>query len=246
METDRKETIEHYLVSDRSKDFDLEHIDEPLIRIALFHCDEKKCTFVFSFHHILIDGWSLFSFIEESFALYRSLVDEREISLPAVRPYKDFIEWLQKQDQGKAHAFWKHYMSGVEEATPLPGDGEHASDQEAGITQVSVKLTPQMQRKLEEMTGTQKVTMSTLIQSAWGLLLHLHSGSEDVIFGVTVSGLPADLPEVESMTGLFINTLPLRLPIAPDWTIARLLAHTQETVFTARGFGIRCCQIFSR
>ncbi|KEP25300.1 non-ribosomal peptide synthetase [Bacillus zhangzhouensis] len=235
-ETDQKEIIEHYLVSDRSKDFDLEDIDEPLIRIALFHCDERKCTFVFSFHHILIDGWSLFSFIEESFALYRSLVDEREINLPAVRPYKDFIEWLQKQDQGKANAFWKHYMSGVEEATPLPGDSEQASDHGAGITQVSVKLTPQMQQKLEEMTGAQKVTMSTLIQSAWGLLLHLHSGSEDVIFGVTVSGRPADLPEVESMTGLFINTLPLRLPIAPDWTIARLLAHTQETVFHMREF----------
>ncbi|MDR0126242.1 non-ribosomal peptide synthetase [Bacillus zhangzhouensis] len=235
-ETDQKEIIEHYLVSDRSKDFDLEDIDEPLIRIALFHCDERKCTFVFSFHHILIDGWSLFSFIEESFALYRSLVDEREINLPAVRPYKDFIEWLQKQDQGKANTFWKHYMSGVEEATLLPGDSEQASDHGAGITQVSVKLTPQMQQKLEEMTGAQKVTMSTLIQSAWGLLLHLHSGSEDVIFGVTVSGRPADLPEVESMTGLFINTLPLRLLIAPDWTIARLLAHTQETVFHMREF----------
>ncbi|PCK23143.1 non-ribosomal peptide synthetase [Bacillus pumilus] len=235
-ETDQKEAIEHYLQSDRAKDFDLANVDEPLIRIALFHCDDKRCTFVFSFHHILIDGWSLFSFIEESFALYRSLVDEREINLPAVRPYKDFIEWLQKQDQEKAQEFWKRYMSGVEEATPLPGDGEHALDHGEGITQASVTLTPQMQQKLEQMIGTQKITMSTLIQSAWGLLLHLHSGSEDVIFGVTVSGRPADLPEVESMTGLFINTLPLRLPIAPDWTIARLLAYTQETVFHMREF----------
>ncbi|QGX67142.1 amino acid adenylation domain-containing protein [Bacillus sp. ms-22] len=233
---EQQETIEQFLESDRSKDFNLEHIDEPLIRIALFHCDEKKSTFVFSFHHILIDGWSLFSFIEESFALYRSLVDEREIRLPTVRPYKDFIEWLHKQDQEKAQEFWQRYMSGVEEATPLPGDGEHASDQRAGTTQVSVKLTPQMQQKLEEMTGTQKVTLSTLIQSAWGLLLHLHSGSEEVIFGVTVSGRPADLPEVESMTGLFINTLPLRLPITSDKTIAQLLAYTQETVFHIREF----------
>ncbi|MFB8733205.1 condensation domain-containing protein [Bacillus sp. SL00103] len=84
------------------------------------------------------------------------------------------------------------------------------------------------------MTGAQKVTMSTLIQAAWGLLLHLHSGSEDVVFGVTVSGRPADLKEVESMTGLFINTLPLRLPITSDRTIAELLAQTQETVFHAR------------
>ncbi|BBP87081.1 hypothetical protein BsIDN1_06990 [Bacillus safensis] len=128
------------------------------------------------------------------------------------------------------------YMSGVEEATPLPGDGGHASDQEAGVDQLSIKLTPEMQQKLEEMTGTQKVTMSTLIQTAWGLLLHLHSGSEDVVFGVTVSGRPADLPQVESMTGLFINTLPLRLPITPEWTISKLLAHTQDTVFQMREF----------
>ncbi|MCY7603342.1 condensation domain-containing protein, partial [Bacillus altitudinis] len=234
---EQEETIEHFLVSDRSKDFNLDHIDEPLIRIALFRCDEERCTFVFSFHHILIDGWSLFSFIQESFALYRSLVDEREISLSTVRPYKDFIEWLQKQDQEKAQEFWQRYMSGVEEATPLPGDGEeHASDQEASMAQSSVKLTPEMQLKLEKMTGKQKVTLSTLIQSAWGLLLHLHSGAEDVIFGVTVSGRPADLPEVESMTGLFINTLPLRLSIHSDWTIARLLAYTQETVFQMREY----------
>lgn len=235
-EQEQQEAIEQYLQSDRSRDFDLENVDEPLIRIALIHCDDRRCTFVFSFHHILIDGWSLFSFIEESFALYRSLVDEREVDLPAVRPYKDFIEWLQKQDQQKANKFWKQYMSGVEKATPLPGDGEDASDDGAGITQYSVKLTPHMQQKLEEMTAAQKVTLSTLIQSAWGLLLHLHSGSEDVVFGVTVSGRPADLPNVESMTGLFINTLPLRMPLAPDWTIASLLAHTQETVFHMREF----------
>ncbi|QHQ82225.1 hypothetical protein GPJ55_23155 [Bacillus subtilis] len=165
-------------------------------------------------HPALLNG-----LIEESLSIYRSLVDEREINLPAVRPYKDFIDWLQKQDQEKAQEFWKHYMSGVGEATPLPGDGEQASDEGAGIDQISIKLTPEMQQKLEKMTGTQKVTMSTLIQAAWGLLLHLHSGSEDVVFGVTVSGRPADLKEVESMTGLFINTLPLRLPITPDRTI---------------------------
>ncbi|MCY7732830.1 amino acid adenylation domain-containing protein [Bacillus safensis] len=235
-ETDQKEAIEQYLQTDRLKDFKLEDTDEPLIRIALFHRDENTCTFVFSFHHILIDGWSLFSFIEESFSLYRSLVDEREVDLPAVRPYKDFIEWLQKQDQEKALAFWKHYMSGVEEATPLPGDDGHASDEDAGVDQLSIKLTPEMQEKLEKMTGKQKVTMSTLIQTAWGLLLHLHSGSDDVVFGVTVSGRPADLPQVESMTGLFINTLPLRLPITPEWTISKLLAHTQDTVFQMREF----------
>ncbi|MBR3207605.1 MAG: non-ribosomal peptide synthetase, partial [Bacillus sp. (in: Bacteria)] len=235
-ETDQKEAIQQYLQTDRLKDFKLEDTDEPLIRIALFHRDENTCTFVFSFHHILIDGWSLFSFIEESFSLYRSLVNEREVDLPAVRPYKDFIEWLQKQDQEKALEFWKGYMSGVEEATPLPGDGGHASDEEAGVDQLSIKLTPEMQQKLEKMTGTQKVTMSTLIQTAWGLLLHLHSGSEDVVFGVTVSGRPADLPQVESMTGLFINTLPLRLPITPEWTISKLLAHTQDTVFQMREF----------
>ncbi|KPN13027.1 non-ribosomal peptide synthetase [Bacillus australimaris] len=235
-ETDQKETIQHYLQSDRLTDFNLEDTEKPLIRIALFYRDENTCTFVFSFHHILIDGWSLFSFIEESFSLYRSLVDEREINLSAVRPYKDFIEWLQKQDQEKAQAFWKRYMSGVEETTPLPGDGGHASDEEAGIDQFSIKLTPKMQQKLEEITATEKVTMSTLIQTAWGLLLHLHSGSEDVVFGVTVSGRPADLREVESMTGLFINTLPLRLPITPEWTISQLLAQTQETVFHMREF----------
>ncbi|OLP65656.1 Linear gramicidin synthase subunit D [Bacillus pumilus] len=235
-EQDQQDAIEQYLQSDRLRDFNLEHVDEPLIRITLFRCGDQRCTFVFSFHHILIDGWSLFSFIGESFALYRSLADEREMNLPAVRPYKDFIAWLQKQDQQKANAFWKEYMSGVEEATPLPGEVDQVPDDGQGITQYRVKLTPEMQRKLEEMTGTQKVTMSTLIQSAWGLLLHLHSGSEDVVFGVTVSGRPADLPDVENMTGLFINTLPLRLPITPDWTIGRMLAHTQESVFRMREF----------
>ena len=173
----------------------------------------------------------------KNFSLYRSLVDEREMDLPALRPYKDFIEWLQKQDQEKALEFWKGYMSGVEEATPLPGDGGHASDQEAGVDQLSIKLTPEMQQKLEEMTGTQKVTMSTLIQTAWGLLLHLHSGSEDVVFGVTVSGRPADLPQVESMTGLFINTLPLRLPITPGGAFPSCW-HIHRTQFSDAGIRI--------
>ncbi|MGE6631996.1 amino acid adenylation domain-containing protein [Bacillus sp. NPDC077027] len=235
-EGEQRSFIEQYLQTDRSRDFRLEDIDEPLIRIALVRCEEKRSIFVFSFHHILIDGWSLFSLIGESFALYRSLVEDRQMNLPPVRPYKSFIEWLAKQDEQAAHDFWKSHMGDFEEVTPLPENESEKQEERTGIQQQGITLDPALQLAIEELAKSSKVTISTLIQSAWGLLLHLHSGMSDVVFGVTVSGRPATLPDVEKMTGLFINTLPLRLEFQPESTISHILTKAQEAVLNMREF----------
>ena len=224
---DRPSSTRHTLLEDRLREeralgFDL--AKAPLMRLALFQLGEEEWEFVWSHHHILLDGWSIPIIMKEVLATYEAVRGGQEPGLPSPRPFKEYIDWCQKQDTSKAESFWRDTLRGFSSPTPLVvnrlhvGDPEHSGEYRRDAIALSQELTSD----LVTFARRQQVTINTLVQGAWALLLSRYSDSQDVVFGTTVSGRPPSLPDVESMVGLFINTIPFRVTIDPrqpiiDW-----------------------------
>ncbi|MEH2040969.1 amino acid adenylation domain-containing protein [Nostoc sp.] len=209
--------LNSFLDSDRKQGFQLDKA--PLMRFALIRVADETYEFVWSFHHLLVDGWSWPIIFKELFALYESIQNGQQLYLAPSRPFRDYINWLQQQDLAGAKAFWQQNLEGFTAPTPLIVERAigQSSHQQQNIDVRSQHLSAERTTTLKSFAQQHHLTLATLVQAAWGLLLSRYSGESDVVFGTTVSGRPASLSGVESMVGLFINTLPARLKI-PDKT----------------------------
>jgi NRPS condensation-like uncharacterized protein len=236
---EQERRFESFLQEDRMKGFQL--TEAPLLRLALFRTQEDYSLLVFSFHHILLDGWSSPLIMREVFSCYEALAREQDIRLDRPKPYRDYITWLKKQDMPKAEAYWRKTLSGFTAPTPLP-DGR--SPLKAGAARSAAyehavrktQLDAGVSASLQSLARNHQLTINTLVQGAWALLLSRHSNTQDVVYGSTVAGRPADLPGVEAMVGLFINTLPVRIQVSPDEMLLPWLKRLQEEQVEARQY----------
>ncbi len=210
----QQERLKVFLQKDREQGFDLER--PPLMRLALLRIEEEAWFFVWSFHHLLLDGWCSGLLIQEIWQRYAAAGQHTPASLPAARPYRDFIAWLSNWDQAAAQSFWRETLRGFHAPTPLHEPLQRRD--EDGFDLLETVLAKADTRRIEEYAREQKVTLNTLVQAVWALVLARYSGEEDVLFGITVAGRPPQLVGVESMLGLFINSLPLRLRVPLDAT----------------------------
>lgn len=219
--TEQSQRVETWLVADRAQGFDLRRA--PLLRLALFHTAEQEHRFVWSFPHILLDGRSFPLVLGEVFACYEAFRRGVDLHLPARRPYRDHIEWLRRQDFSRAEGFWRRLLDGLSGPTPLPsvpGDGgQH------GRGEVGTSLSRGLTEALTVLAREHGITLSTVVQGAWAILLSRWSGEEDVVFGATRACRRSALPEAEEMIGLFINTLPVRAHVRGE---APLIGWLQE------------------
>jgi amino acid adenylation domain-containing protein len=231
---EQRTELETFLRADRERGFDLSSV--PLMRLAIFQTEEETHQFMWSHHHLLVDGWSLPIIFQEVFALYEAFQRGQEIALGPSRPYRDYIAWLQQQAMSKAEAYWRQRLDGFTASTPLTVDtiplqrhSDTAEDPGTAGKQDYVSrrllLSEETSQELRELARRRQLTLNTIVQGAWALLLSRYCGEDDVVFGATVSGRPADLPGAESMVGLFINTLPVRVTIRPE---VSTLAWLQE------------------
>lgn len=213
---EQQQQLQVYLASDRSLGFNLSK--PPLIRLALLQTSDDTYQFVWTHHHILMDGWCGPLVFQELFSFYQALTKRQEIQLPPTYTYKDYINWLKKQDLSQTEAFWRNTLQGFKKPTPLGIKVESSSfsDSEAGYAENRADLQPSLLNQLQSLAKAHRLTLNTLVQGIWALLLSRYSQEEDVVFGITVSGRPPDLAGVESMIGLFINTLPLKVKISPQ------------------------------
>jgi amino acid adenylation domain-containing protein len=221
--------IETFLNADQKRGFDLTRA--PLTRVALIRLADQCYELVWSCHHILLDGWSWPLVFKDFMALYEGFAGgQEEVALEPQRPYRDYIAWLQQQDLSKAESYWRSALKGFTAPTPIGGDKlpEDGSVPGEGYRAQSLRLSSARTRSLHDLARRHRLTVNSIIQGAWALLLSRHSGSEDVVFGTTVSGRPAALPGVESMVGLFINTLPLRVRVAAQETLVPWLKKLLE------------------
>ncbi|BES72574.1 hypothetical protein RE428_35920 [Marinobacter nanhaiticus D15-8W] len=205
--TSAEAELDDLLVRERREGFDFSR--PPLLRLRLVRFGDADYRIVQSHHHALIDAWCRGLMLAEFFDNYRTLVAGRQPVVTPARPYRDFIAWLHRQDAEQARGFWRGNLSGFTDITPLPY--QHTAAGESSIQAVSLALTADETAQLGERARSEKLTVNTFMQAAWALLLMRHSGLDDVLFGVTVAGRPAELEGIEDTLGLFINTLPLRI-----------------------------------
>ncbi len=220
----QKKTIDKLFREDRQDGFDLNAA--PLMRLTVIKLAEDNHYLIWTHHHLLFDGWGLPIILKEIFSFYESFSQNKQINIPTVRPYRDYIAWLQQQDMDKAKMHWQDKLANFTAPTPLTflkqqngEDSEYARERRF--------LSESLSEKLNAFTKNNQLTLNTIVQGAWALLLSKYSGEDDIVFGATVSGRPADLPGSEFMVGLFINTLPVRVFIDPDETVLDWLKQLQ-------------------
>ena len=191
--------------------------DRPTFRAALIRTAGNEHRAVFTFHHIVIDGWSLPILLQEIFASY---FGQR---LPAAAPYRSVVSWLANQDHDAARAAWREVLSGFETPTLV------APSAQAGQRGVeNYRLSAETTEALGELARSCHTTVSTVLQAAWAQMLMSLTGQHDVVFGTAVSGRPAELVGSETIVGLLINTVPVRARTTATTTVADLLAQLQR------------------
>ena len=211
--------------------------DAPLMRVWLIKIGEVEYQLVWTFHHLLFDGWSFPVLLTELFTLYEMISQGLPPRLPYSRPFGDYIAWLQSQDEGAAEAYWRQLLRGFEAPTPLVVDRQASTQTDAGNYALQKeRLSIETTDTLREILRSHQLTLNTLVQGAWALLLSRYSSEEDIVFGATVSGRPPDLPGSESMVGLFINTLPVRVQIEYESGLIPWLQRLQAQQARSRQF----------
>ncbi|HZC78770.1 MAG TPA: condensation domain-containing protein, partial [Ktedonobacterales bacterium] len=222
-EVSREQRLASVLTQDRAERFDLGCA--PLMRFTLIRLAADRHRLVLTHHHLLMDGWSLPVLVRELLTLYEHKGDGT--ALGRVTAYRDYLAWLAEQDRAGARAAWQQALVGVEEATRLaPPDRGRAP---VAAEQITLALSKRLSTGLSEQARQHGLTLNTFIQVAWGLLLGRMSGRADVVFGVTVAGRPSEIAGIESMVGLFINTLPLRMKLSPSQPLLELLKQVQDS-----------------
>ncbi|MBK9111633.1 MAG: AMP-binding protein [Nitrospira sp.] len=190
----------------------------PLMHLRLIRLTDRTYQFVHSFHHILLDEWCISPLLMDFLAHYEACAQGLVCRAEKPRPYRDYIAWLQKQDLDEANRFWRDYLRDFSTPTPLAYDRppQGLADQNDDAADHCVHLSPDLTARLTTLAQQHRVTPNTFVQGAWAILLAYYSGERDVLFGVTVAGRPTQLLGVESVLGLFINTLPLRVSVSPE------------------------------
>ena len=207
--------------------------------MAVLQVEDDVHQFVWSIHHVVIDGWCLSILLHELLDSYEAIRVGREPSWHPVRPFRDYVAWLNKQEQNRAEGFWKQTLRGISAATAFERIGPIAVPRNSApqfIAERESLLPADLTGALHEFAKSRRLTMSTLMQGAWALLLSRYSGRPDVVFGVTVSGRPPEMSGVESMVGIFINVLPLRVAVNEESLLVPWLEQIQETLVSLRDF----------
>ncbi|MFF0519928.1 amino acid adenylation domain-containing protein [Actinomadura nitritigenes] len=226
-EAERDARARELAEAERARPFDMAR--PPLLRFLLIRLADGLHRMVFTNHHILLDGWSTPVLQTELFALYLAKGDDT--GMPRVAPYKNYLAWIAGQDRTAAEDAWRRALDGVDGPTLVaPGAGEPDAGEPGAAEpgRVRIRLTEDLTAALSARARAEGVTLNTVLQLGWGVLLGRLTGATDVVFGAAVSGRPPELPGVEQMIGLFINTLPIRVRVRPGDTVAAALARLQD------------------
>jgi amino acid adenylation domain-containing protein len=227
-EDDRTRQLATFLQADRLQGFDL--TQPPLMRLALFRVAETQYKLIWTYHHILLDSTSAITVLQAVFTLYESLTGDRQLELTPPNGDRDRSAQMQ-QDISKTEAFWRQYLSGLCDRTPLIGDfspvGKIANPQE-NLPSPEIRLSSSVTAALNSLIQEQKITLNTLLQGVWALLLSRCSGSEDVVFGSICNSRSPNIEKTEPAVGLFINTLPLRVIVTPEMPAVDWLKQLQN------------------
>ncbi|MEU1025639.1 condensation domain-containing protein, partial [Streptomyces sp. NPDC005904] len=221
-EQERGAAADRALEGDRLRRFDL--AKPPLMRFTLMRLGERRFRFVLTNHHILLDGWSKPMLVRELLKLYATKGDDS--ALPKVRPFRDYLQWLARQDREASLTAWRETLAGLDGPTLVaPHPGERAPRVPGRLEREIDQATYE---KLAALARDRALTLNSLVQGAWAVVVGGLTGRDDVVFGTTVSGRPPEIAGIETMVGLFINTLPVRVRLRPEEPLLATVRRVQD------------------
>ncbi|PUF86946.1 non-ribosomal peptide synthetase [Bacillus altitudinis] len=228
-ESEQLERIDRFKQKDQLRGFDLSK--DLLMRASVFQTGPSSYRWIWSYHHILLDGWCFGLVVQELFAIYHALLHDIPYRLEPVKPYKEYIQWLEKQDKQASLEYWTQSLAGFEGQSTFKEQRKQTNEHELG--EIEWAMSKEETAALSELAFQQNATLSSALQSAWSILLSRYQRSNDVLFGTVVSGRPSDLAGVDRMVGLFINVIPRRIQLTDQMTFRSLLSETQQQSLAA-------------
>ncbi|MBO4206029.1 non-ribosomal peptide synthetase [Micromonospora echinofusca] len=239
---ERERRFTAYLLAERRCGFDLE--SAPLLRLTVFRFDADTFRLAWRFSHLIMDGWSFGLIMSDFVQLYKAIYHGREITLPTPNGPSDYVSWWRRQDQDAARAYWTEALAGHQPPAPLdlgdPPGGDLAGADPGGDGwdpvrhgYVALELG-ELANRLRDFSRSRRLTLNTLVQGAWTLVLSRCYGEPDVTVGATMSHRPAELPGCESIVGPLIVTLPVRVPVEESRPVEEWLHTVQSGVMGAR------------
>ncbi|MGG4268475.1 condensation domain-containing protein, partial [Peribacillus simplex] len=228
---EKEEKRKAFLASDRKQAFLFD--EAPLMRVTVIQEAEEEYRIVWTHHHILLDGWSLPLVFNELLTVYQKNIKGEAVDLPKSPPYKKYIQWLKEQDQEQAEQFWRKKLRGFTAPTLL---GLESKEQEKGYTEKVTYLSEEQTQALQNWAKRKRLTLNTVIQGAWAYLMSRYSGENDIVYGVTSSGRPTEIIDVENIVGPFITTSPTRIQLSDDIKVMDWLQKIQEDEIERRQF----------
>ncbi|MEV4949601.1 amino acid adenylation domain-containing protein [Streptomyces sp. NPDC053755] len=219
---EQRARVDELLAADRRRRFDLSA--PPLCRLQLIRLGEGRDRLVVTHHLILWDGWSAWLFLEELFTLYERGGDTT--GLPDPGSYRDYLAWLDEQDTAQAVGAWRDALAGFDEPTLVAPAGRDADP--VIPADFDALLTRETSDGLRALARRHGLTLNTVLNAAWGLVLSAMTGRADVAFGTAVAGRPTDVPNAAGIIGMFLNTIPARVAFAPDEPLLDLLRRMQS------------------
>lgn len=231
----QEQQLNNWLIHDQCRGIAPDHA--PLMRMALFQVANEAWTYVWTFHHGILEGWSTTILLQELFVCYHAHRQHQLPTLPPARPYREYIAWMRHQNSKAGEPFWRDYLAGFMAPTPLLQASSH--DRQDGVARYAnlrIPLSNDLTHALHTFGRTHQLTLGTLIQGIWALLLNRYSGEHDVVFGLTVSDRPAALAGIETIVGLCLNTIPVRVSVQPEAAILPWLRDIQVRQSAAREY----------
>src|SRR5579864_4447002 len=225
----QQSALDVWLRGDRESGFELDRV--PLLRLNLFRLADDVWTLVWTFHHAILDGRSFPIVLTEVFRTYDAKRRGEHLELQAVRPYADYIEWLNARDFSDAETFWRSKLQGFGSATELSALEAHGGKD--AYADEEIELSAKTTQALRELAGREGFTVNNAVQAAWALLLSRYNGTSDVVFGAT-RACRGFLPDARSMVGTFINTLPVRVKIDGEVSAVEWLREIRASQLAVR------------
>ncbi|WP_442941022.1 amino acid adenylation domain-containing protein [Nostoc sp.] len=223
----QQQQLELFLQSQREEGFQLNQA--PLMSLSMIQLSADSYQFVWSSHHLLLDGWSTPLIFKDLLYFYQAISQGETVVVQPAQSYRNYIAWLQKQDLTQAEQFWREKLQGFTSPTSLIVDKPSSKRQQlnSSYSEQQIQLTEQATATLQTFVRQHQLTINNLVQATWALILSRYSQETDVVFGATVSGRPPSLVGIESMVGIFINTLPVRMQVTDDTQVLALLKDLQ-------------------
>ncbi|MFT5822223.1 MAG: amino acid adenylation domain-containing protein [Crocinitomix sp.] len=223
--SDKKNYVEQIKQKDKERGFDL--TSESQMRLQVLELAEDEFEFIWSHHHILMDGWCMGVLINDFNQFWSNETIGTELNLNPAIPYSNYIDWLKTINRESSLTHWKNYLAGYSEVTEVPFNLKAEGNKYVGSREY-LHVEGDLFKKVDGLCNQLGITHSTFMQGVWGYLLSRYNNTNDVVFGTVVSGRPPELNGVEDMIGLFINTIPVRVKYESDETTNELLKRLQE------------------